>query len=426
MFVQRYLTHTVDSIYGLIAHIGHTVDGSLQHQTATKHTTEVGTLNGIQQTSRIDGTETETFPIRFPKLWFLMICIQSIILIYSNGSSCSIFISTIVISLLAYIFFMISIYIIVVLFFCYSGRTCFISIVTIGIIYLTQILQLKISTFAVGQFIVFFQRNLLIHTIVVGTIVGDVQLTIATHHRQVATAIEAASMLGTHGDKVMMIDIVECCCGITKYSNLVGVGLVTVRRHITTGKYRIIDMHATFNLIIIIFTFTGKELIPWCGSFFLLLQRVQIFCRYILIRLISFIVIFNGIPWTNLQHGRYHHATVFGQFVFTVSIIVMVRRTCFHVSFVARAIDIANVTATEHVTITTLAGCHHIGSTDLTTIDVDTGLSKHIAIRVIQVLAAIAKLVVALAATEHIVQHMTVVHIDIGLTRLVDSLQHAL
>ena len=130
-----------------------------------------------------------------------------------------------------------------------TALTRFIGLVTLGITYLAHIFQLEIGTLTVGQRIVFLQRNLFVHAVVVSTVVGDVQFTIATYHRQVATTIEATRMLGTHGDEVLMVDIVECSRCIAEYRRSVGIGLVAVRRYVTTRKHGIIDMYATLFLI---------------------------------------------------------------------------------------------------------------------------------------------------------------------------------
>ena len=100
-----------------------------------------------------------------------------------------------------------------------------ISLSTDGDIRLTQVFQFEVSTLTVGQLLIFFKGNLLVKSIVVGTIVGDVQFTIATHHRQVTTTIETARMLCTYSDEVVMIDIVQGCRRIAEYGDRVGITL---------------------------------------------------------------------------------------------------------------------------------------------------------------------------------------------------------
>ena len=94
-----------------------------------------------------------------------------------------------------------------------------------GDIRLAQVFQFEVSTLTVGQLLIFFKGNLLVKSIVVGTIVGDVQLTIATYYREVTTAVETAGMLCTYGDEVVMIDVVQGCRRIAEYGDRVGITL---------------------------------------------------------------------------------------------------------------------------------------------------------------------------------------------------------
>ena len=57
LLVERQLTDTVDGIVDVFAHLSHTILGALQHHARAEHATEVGTLDGVQQTSGIDRTE---------------------------------------------------------------------------------------------------------------------------------------------------------------------------------------------------------------------------------------------------------------------------------------------------------------------------------------------------------------------------------
>ena len=116
-------------------------------------------------------------------------------------------------------------------------------------ILLAQVFQFEVSTLTVGQLLIFFKGNLLVQSIVVGTIVGDVQLTIATYYRKVTTAVETARMLCTYSDEVVMIDIIKCSCGISENGDRVGIAL-TVRRHVTTSEHGIANMHtALFHIV---------------------------------------------------------------------------------------------------------------------------------------------------------------------------------
>ena len=61
--VQRHFTHTVDGVVGIVHLLRHTVLSALHHHTASPHTTEVGTLNGVHQAAGIDGEHSTLLPI---------------------------------------------------------------------------------------------------------------------------------------------------------------------------------------------------------------------------------------------------------------------------------------------------------------------------------------------------------------------------
>ena len=63
LLVQRHLTHTVDGVVGIVCNLRHTVLGALHHHTATEHTAEVSTLDGVHRTAGIDRQHTVFFPI---------------------------------------------------------------------------------------------------------------------------------------------------------------------------------------------------------------------------------------------------------------------------------------------------------------------------------------------------------------------------
>ena len=81
----------------------------------------------------------------------------------------------------------------------------------------------------VRQVTVFFQGDTTRQTIVVGTIVRDIQLTIAITLGKVSTTIEATGMFRTNGDKVTMITVIERGRGITKDCRSIGIMRITIR-----------------------------------------------------------------------------------------------------------------------------------------------------------------------------------------------------
>ena len=63
LLVERHLAHTVDGVVGVVHLLGHTVLGTLHHHAAAEHATEVGTLDGVHQTTGIDGQHTALLPV---------------------------------------------------------------------------------------------------------------------------------------------------------------------------------------------------------------------------------------------------------------------------------------------------------------------------------------------------------------------------
>ena len=93
----------------------------------------------------------------------------------------------------------------------------------------TLIFQLEVGALTVGESAIFINTNGLLQSVVVGTIVGDIQFTVAIDHGQVTTTIDTSCMLGTHGDEVTMEYIIERGRGVAVNCRSVGVGLVAVR-----------------------------------------------------------------------------------------------------------------------------------------------------------------------------------------------------
>ena len=159
---------------------------TLQYHTATKDTHEVGTLQRIQQTSGIDGTETCQFPIGLLFFGHSVIVLRRYPFVLGNRSA--------------------------------KRRR--------GVPVRTIILQLEVGTFTVGQFKVIFIRYVIRHTIVVGTIVGNIQLAIAIYEGQVTVAVETTDMLCADGDEVAVENVVKCSRGVTIDGDGIGIHLV--------------------------------------------------------------------------------------------------------------------------------------------------------------------------------------------------------
>ena len=103
------------------------------------------------------------------------------------------------------------------------------------------ILQGEVGTLTVSQFIIVLQTDIIRHAIVVGAVVGDVQLTIAVDECQVTVAIDTTHMLGTNRDEVAVEDVDHIGRHIAVHGLLVGIDAGIAYRHVTTGKDGIMD-----------------------------------------------------------------------------------------------------------------------------------------------------------------------------------------
>ena len=69
--VERYFFHTVDGILGIVHDIGYTVLCAIKHDTATEHTAEIGTLDGVQHTTGRERTFTVDIPFGLHALFYI-------------------------------------------------------------------------------------------------------------------------------------------------------------------------------------------------------------------------------------------------------------------------------------------------------------------------------------------------------------------
>ena len=193
--IERQFSHTVQGVTSIVHLLRHTVAGSLQHNTAAEDSCHITTLNRVQQTTSIEGTESHFIKISqigrtisidisletdgiilfivkiVTKFLFELIRTQPIVSI--NRNSCRLSVQ------------------------CTRHRNrsfCF-------------IVQYKVSTLAVTHTVIGLLGDFFVSTVIVGAIVVDVYFAIAVHHRQVTIAIESARMFGTDGDKVTVVGI---------------------------------------------------------------------------------------------------------------------------------------------------------------------------------------------------------------------------
>ena len=230
--VQRNLAHTVDGVVGIVHHFRHTVPGTLHHHTATKDTTEVSTLDGVHDTTSIDRYHTILLPVAWVghflarnghnntitgcatrkyriSIWFRKQCHQFVhrqVGTLGFGSSCII------------------------------GGSFIVSAS-----YQALVFQLIVSLLTFWQHLILIIFQLVFNMIVVGAVVGDVQLTVTINESQVAITIQATGMTSTDSNQVTVIDIVDRSGGITINSSSIGKQRTTTRSDVTSGKDGIMD-----------------------------------------------------------------------------------------------------------------------------------------------------------------------------------------
>ena len=113
--------------------------------------------------------------------------------------------------------------------------------IDVGTFLYTGVFQLVISLFALRQRLVGIEAYLHGDVIVVGTVVGDVQTTVAVHERKVAIAIEAAGVARAYGDEVAVVHVVDGSRGVAIDGCGVGKHIGGTRRHVTSCKHGIVD-----------------------------------------------------------------------------------------------------------------------------------------------------------------------------------------
>ena len=220
LLVERQLAHAVDGVVDVLAHVGHTVLGALQHHAAAINAAEVGTLDGVQQSAGVDRAETIRCESIAGRIAILLKQFQ-------------------VFRLAEYLVFLV-------------GH------VADADVLFTLVLQLEVGTFAVGERAVLVEGYGLLQSVVVGAVVGDVQLTVALHQREVATAIDAAGVLGAYGDEVAVIDVVERRRGVAVYGGGVGILRIAVRRHVAAAEDGVVDGDAALGAVGIL----GNQVVP--------------------------------------------------------------------------------------------------------------------------------------------------------------------
>ena len=402
--VERHLAHTVDGVVGVVHNLRHTVLCSLHHHTTAPDATEVSALDGVHDTSGIARDDTVLLPVG---LIDGTIGVDDVRITSKERNQ----------------------------FVVGNGRAYgIVCALVVGTLLLTLVLQFVIGRLTVGQCMIFVDTDIFGDMVVVRAIVRDVQATVAVDERQVTITVEAARMTRTDRDEVTVVDIVDGCRGIAEDGGGISIHLVTTRRHVTTGEHGVVDDDTI-----------GVETVPRCCSRGLVLKGVQCRGGYVVTCFIKSTVNRYGCLYFAMRLNQ-HVAVLRHVFLcaFTQDVAVVIRiegavglivialagiivsiapflaEAQFTLSVDIGTVDIADITATEHVAVAfgdaTLCA-------DLTAIDPDIGLSEDIAVGIERTRAA--QVVDTLTTGEHIAQDMTIVDVDVCLTCLVDTPQGA-
>ena len=304
----------------------------------------------------------------------------------------------------------------------------------------TLVLQLIISLLTCWQKLIFIVSQLFLDMLIVGTVVGDIQLAVAIYEGQVTIAIQATGMTCSDSNEVTVINIMDRCRSVTINRLIVGILRTTTSRNITTGKDSIVDNDTTG-----IKTFPFRA-IPRTSIRVLTLQFVQRRSRHISSHSIDFINIYL-ILYQTIR--LYHHFTIFSENLGRCSCIIRIYIICAVPSVIITLISLiiaftvvrfltdtqcttcvfvgaiyrTFIASTEDVTI---AVCHAFGSSYLTTMDVHMGLSEDEALTLhversnksrIHIHRTItAPAILTATTTEDVAFHLSVKHIDVCCT----------
>ena len=193
----------------MIDNLRHTVLCPLHHHTATEDTAEVSTLDGIHQTTGIDGDNTILLPINrigvfLARCWIRKKEIDFTVLdtfkhrqqvIDGQRRSFAAFAA------------------------CYMVGCA----VLIRTFLDALILQLIVIGLTLRKLVVRFNGDFRRQAVIVRTIVRDVQSTITIDKGQVAITVQTTRMSCTQRNQVTVIDIVDGGCGVTEYCSGVSI-----------------------------------------------------------------------------------------------------------------------------------------------------------------------------------------------------------
>ena len=394
LLVQRQLAHAVDGVLGVVGLLGHTVKGTLQHQSATEDAHEVGPLDGVQQSAGPDGAEALLHPVGVVGILRSRAGEQLFVVLFRQ----------LVANTIALAFF-------------------------VGTRLLADEPQLEVGTLSVVQCFVLLEGDVVGHVVVVGAVVGDVQSAVSVDEGQVAVAVESAGVLGAYGDEVTVVEVAHGCDGVAEHRLSVDVHLIAARRGVAAGEDGVVYDDAVV-----------VQAAPLAGRCALVVQGVEVFHRHIVAGGISFAVDGDGrgdsTVGSHVDIDIERHAVVdivvdivvaAAVFRQTVGIVNGVGVGAFLAGVVA--VDISHVSATEDVAVALChagIGAHHAAAYAHAGGAEDVALRREVyayeqmrELLLIDLRAVAAPVVEAATASEDVAHDVASVERDLGAAALV-------
>ena len=193
----------------MVHYLWYTVLSTLHHHTAAEDTAEIGALDGVHQSACVDRAYTVLLPvsgIRIILSRFRILKKEINIAVLDTLKQCQQVIDG-----------------------QRRGLAATATIRMVGCTVLirtfldTFILQLIVGRLTGRKFIIFCNSDFRRDGIIISTVVGDIQATIAVHESQVTIAVQTAHTSCAQGNQITMIDIVYRCRSITEHRSGVSI-----------------------------------------------------------------------------------------------------------------------------------------------------------------------------------------------------------
>ena len=244
------------------------------------------------------------------------------------------------------------------------------------------------------------------------------QLAVAIDKREVTTAIETAHVLGADGDEVAARHVAQSRRHVAEHGSGVGIHLIRTVSHVAAAEDRIMDDDTP------VINVKGIPLSAVTGIV-LALEGIELLKRHIVILGVCRAANGHAAGSTHLSVWLYNHLTVFCKCSTfrTINGVITTSgsRACLFSALGADTIHIAEVAAAEYVAVTLgVVRCRAY----LAATDEGFGLSEYVAVGIEGTYPT--EVVVTLAAGKDIAQHMTVIHLYVGLAQLVFAKKGAL